>query len=1031
MRNALGDCDISTALRRQGDAIPPNVVDNKLESRLYVHGLLLRGTAMSGRCSFASPSILRSLRVKVERSVPSLLSVARARTKCSCSLRGIRENTGDKNVLARALAGDIPVHVRCGRTAVIHVDASEHTAIALCSRKSRITLSIARGLGDALVRAAKMVCPSPSGDKQCTGASKTIMNGKHNIAVEGEVSKMSYVLAVTGGANVAPAARDWLLRNGFALEFCVVDRASNAASKEVAESHQKSNRKISSVPASFSDGVVHSSTIETEFRIVSPYEPRGDQPAAIEALVKGLTGSSDSILRKSSHDVEDERLDGDSVTLSQVSAAKRRKPRRFMTLAGVTGSGKSFICANVIARLGKPALILAPNKILAAQLCDELRQYLPYNSVNYFVSYYSYFQPESYLPASDTFIAKSSAIDQDIDRLRHLATRSLVERNDVVVVASVSCIYGIGLPADYLRAAECFECGRFIIGGVATLSDRLKELRYTEIEGNQPVGRGEFYVAHISDDSSFVNIGPPWEKDGFCYRIRITTSCIDDLAIIDEVRHSSATNVDRIVLYPASHFVSPSDRLKTAMECIKREKDETVRQFMSEGKVLEAHRVDERVSADLDMLNRVGFCSGIENYTMHMSGRDRDEPPDTLLDFFPSNGEWILFVDESHVTVPQLGAMYNGNLARKKQLVRYGFRLPSAVENRPLSFNEFWEKIPQAVFLSATPGKFELENCLETTFGAEPSPGPCDIDRGVVEAVIRPTGIVDPSVEVVRTKGQMDHLMNHLARTVARGERALITTLTKKGAEDLAAYIEAQEPMAGILNRRLKANYLHSGIDAVGRMEILDAIKANFRSLDVEGNIPQPRNNSIIPDDITDQIDVLCGVNLLREGISLPCVSLVAVLDADKEGFLRSSTALIQTIGRAARNVNGHVILYGDRITAAMRYAVEETNRRRTIQAAHNSRFGVCPTTILSAAELKRRHVETLLDQIRREAQEKGITFRSGGKSFEKSVKGNVRYFDKEALKGFDHIELRARMDAAIKDEDFEMAAAVRDMLGL
>jgi excinuclease ABC subunit B len=510
------------------------------------------------------------------------------------------------------------------------------------------------------------------------------------------------------------------------------------------------------------------------------------------------------------------------------------------------------------------------------QQCDELRQYLPTNSINLFVSYYSHFTPESYLPSSDTYIAKSSAIDSDIDRLRHLATRSLVERNDCVVVASVSCIYGLGLPAEYLRAAACFEVGTFLPDGFDGLKDRLRLLRFVESDDNAEPGRGQFCVA-----GSFFDIGPPWEREGVLYRIELArdisaplttmnATVVVGVSIIDKFSTDGAGGapriVDSVVLYPSNHFVSSKERTEAAIIRIRAEKEVSVANLTADGKILEAQRLEERVSADLKMMSEVGFCSGIENYSAILTGRDlpgrEGEPPDTLLDFFPANGDWICFIDESHVTVPQLRAMYAGNRARKLQLVRHGFRLPSALENRPLTGDEFWTKVPRACFMSATPGQFERDNSGD--------------GDGVVEAVIRPTGVLDPLVEVVPSKGQVDHLVSELAATVAQGDRAIVTTLTKQGAEDLAAYLAAQPPVVGVLDRRLDVTYIHSGIDSVGRMEIIDAMRID-RHVSRSGN------------DDSGSIDVICGVNLLREGISLPSVSLVAILDADKEVWQEAS----------------------------------------------------------------------------------------------------------------------------------------------
>lgn len=962
-------------------------------------------------------------------------------------------SSGVDTLLGLALRGQAAVAARVGRTSAIYVSRKAddepdtatpiEAAVLLCTRKSLLSLPAAQ----KLVNRLRQVAPG---------------------------SNTQRLVALVGETKASKLAREWLEEAGIRLRMgCAVDHpvVANTATedgtgrtrrKPARKRRQARSQRLTSEQVD-PRGTVHDSPVheyaspyvprdpcecdsrtnastehaeqgsasalgslgsfrESPFQLNAPYEPAGSQPEAIESLVEGIQGD----------------------------CARGVAPRRFQTLAGITGCGKSFIAANAIARAGKPALVLAPNKILAAQLCDELRQYLPHNSVNYFVSYYSYYQPEAYLPSSDTFIEKSSSIDDNIDRLRHLATRSLVERKDVVVVASVSCIYGLGLPAEYLRSRLHIEMGSSIPGGIDGLCELMKELRYEAEDRDEHAGRAKFRVAN--DDS--LEIGPPWEKDGTFYRVVLDKeNVVQALDVVDTEGKSRIRSLHDVVLYPASHHATSRERLVAAMESIRAEKVATMRKLKNAGKVLEAQRLEERVEADLQMLDQVGFCSGVENYSMHLAGRSVGDPPDTLLDFFPADGDWTLYVDESHVTVPQLAAMHAGNLSRKEQLVRHGYRLPSAIENRPLNFAEFWAKVPQAVFMSATPGPFELKNSAHCG-------GP---NGGVVHAVIRPTGVLDPTVEIVPSRGQVDHLVRELATVVARGERAIVTTLTKKSAEDLAEYLATCPPVRGILDRKLVVTFLHSGIDSVGRMEILEAMK----SRQVVDTTPRSRSSSNASpageDDEIEPIDVICGVNLLREGISLPSVSLVAIMDADKEGFLRSTTALVQTMGRAARNQNGHVLLYADTITRSMALAMEETRRRRNLQIQYNTAMGQTASTVVAAGDRAQLHatasqpqadqVETLLEQVRRVALEddhaggsnvhrtNAVGRRSKSHAFDlmkrssdavKATEAEPRMKDApsvEVLEGCSAEQLIDFMAVAIRNEDFETAAVVRDRM--
>jgi excinuclease ABC subunit B len=584
------------------------------------------------------------------------------------------------------------------------------------------------------------------------------------------------------------------------------------------------------------------------FNINAAYKPTGDQPLAIDGLAAGVAR-------------------GD----------------RYQTLLGVTGSGKTFTMAQVIARAEKPALIMAHNKTLAAQLCNEFKEYLPDNAVEYFVSYYDYYQPEAYLPSSDTYIEKDSSINQEIDRLRHSATAALLSRRDVVIVASVSCIYGLGSPAEYLAKMVLLKEGEE--PGLEAVTRRLVDIQYSR--GDYDFGRGQFRLR-----GDVLEVHPPYEDT--VLRINFYGETVERIQRIDAMTGEVYDEMKHVAIYPATHFVTSPEAIDQALKDIQTELNQRIAELKKEGKELEAHRLLMRTRYDMEMLRETGYCSGIENYSRILDGRAPGEPPNTLLDFFPD--DFLCFIDESHNTVPQIGGMYKGDRSRKLTLVDYGFRLPSALDNRPLRFEEFLECVPQIVCVSATPGPWELNHSSQ-----------------LVEQVIRPTGLIDPEVEVRATEHQVDDLMNEVRQRVEARERVLITTLTKKMAEDLTDYL---------LEMGFKVRYLHSDIDTLQRIEIVRDLRLG-------------------------EFDVLVGVNLLREGLDLPEVTLVAIMDADKEGFLRGETALIQTIGRAARNIRGKVIMYADRMTGSMERAIGETNRRRSLQVAYNEEHGITPRTIV------------------------------------------------------------------------------------
>lgn len=585
------------------------------------------------------------------------------------------------------------------------------------------------------------------------------------------------------------------------------------------------------------------------FQLVAPYKPTGDQPQAIAKLVEGI-----------------------------------RSGYREQTMLGVTGSGKTFTMANIIAQVNRPTLVLAHNKTLAAQLCSEFREFFPHNAVEYFVSYYDYYQPEAYIASTDTYIEKDSAINDEIDKLRHSATSALCERRDVIIVASVSCIYSLGDPVDYRSMVLSLRPG--MVKKRDELLAKLVELQYERNDinfiRNKFRVRGDVVEIFTSGASETV------------IRVEFFGDEIDRISEIHPLTGELKGIVNHVAIYPASHYIVPPEKMQSAIQTLEEELRERVEYFKSEGKLLEAQRILQRTRYDIEMLQEIGVCKGVENYSRVLAGRPAGSTPYTLLDYFPK--DYLLFVDESHVMLPQVRGMFGGDFARKKSLVDYGFRLPSAYDNRPLNFDEFYDRVNQVVFVSATPGDFERQRSAQ-----------------IVEQVIRPTGLVDPEVIVKPVEGQIDDLMEEIRVRAGRGERVLVTTLTKKMAEDLSAFLE---------NNGVKIRYMHHDIDTMERMEIIRDLRLG-------------------------EFDVLVGINLLREGLDIPEVSLVAILDADKEGFLRSETSLIQTIGRAARNASGQVIMYADQVTPSMERAISETNRRRAIQMRYNEEHGITPKTII------------------------------------------------------------------------------------
>ncbi|MFG3053743.1 excinuclease ABC subunit UvrB [Kitasatospora sp. NPDC048239] len=670
------------------------------------------------------------------------------------------------------------------------------------------------------------------------------------------------------------------------------------------------------------------------FEVVSPFQPNGDQPAAIAELERRI-----------------------------------RAGEKDVVLLGATGTGKSATTAWMIEKLQRPTLVMAPNKTLAAQLANEFRELLPNNAVEYFVSYYDYYQPEAYVPQTDTYIEKDSSINEEVERLRHSATNSLLTRRDVIVVASVSCIYGLGTPQEYVDRMVRLKVGEEIDRDV--LLRRFVDIQYTR--NDVAFTRGTFRVR-----GDTIEIFPVYEE--LAVRIEMFGDEIEALYTLHPLTGEIISQDDSVHVFPASHYVAGPERMARAVNDIELELEQTLARMEKQGKLLEAQRLRMRTTYDLEMLRQIGTCSGVENYSMHFDGREPGSPPNTLLDYFPE--DFLLVIDESHVTVPQIGAMYEGDASRKRTLVEHGFRLPSAMDNRPLKWEEFLERIDQTVYLSATPGAYELSR-----------------GDGQVEQIIRPTGLIDPEVIVKPTEGQIDDLVHEVRKRVERDERVLVTTLTKKMAEDLTDYM---------LGLDIRVRYLHSDVDTLRRVELLRELRAG-------------------------RYDVLVGINLLREGLDLPEVSLVAILDADKEGFLRSGTSLIQTIGRAARNVSGQVHMYADRITPAMEKAIDETNRRREVQQAYNTKHGIDPQPL-------RKKIGDILDTLAREDVDTDELLSSGYRGAGGKEKGRGKApvpalgAERGSAKSLPAAELAEliqsmtdRMHAAATDLQFEVAARLRD----
>lgn len=643
-----------------------------------------------------------------------------------------------------------------------------------------------------------------------------------------------------------------------------------------------------------------------EFKLHSDYAPKGDQPEAIKKLSDGiLSGKKDQILR------------------------------------GVTGSGKTFTMANIIQNVQRPTLVLAHNKTLAYQLFTEFKEFFPENAVEYFVSYYDYYQPEAYVAATDTYIAKDSSINDEIDKMRHSATMALFERRDVIIVASVSCIYGLGDPIEYKKLVVSLRPGQEI--SPEEVMKKLIDVQY--VRNDVEFERGTFRAR-----GDILDIYPAG-FDQKAIRIEFFGDEIDQISEFDPLTGKAISKISHAYIYPASHYATTSEKTEKAIISIEKELEERIKEFESENKLLEAQRIEQRTKYDIEMLKEIGFCSGIENYSAHLSQRPRGSRPYTLIDYFPK--DFVLMVDESHVSIPQVGGMYEGDRSRKQNLVDFGFRLPSALDNRPLKFDEFEKLINQTVYVSATPGPYEMKK----THGE------------LVEQIIRPTGLLDPIVEVRPTENQIDDLIGEVHKTIAKGERVLVTTLTKKMAEDLTDYL---------MEQNIKVRYLHSDIKTIERSEIIRDLRLG-------------------------KFDVLVGINLLREGLDIPEVSLITILDADKEGFLRSETSLIQTIGRAARNSEGHVIMYGDTITGSMQRAIDETERRRKIQEEFNEKHGITPTTI-------KKNIGEII-QITKKAEEE-----------------EIEEFNREDIATI-LINMESEMYKAAEELDFERAARLRDQI--
>lgn len=656
-----------------------------------------------------------------------------------------------------------------------------------------------------------------------------------------------------------------------------------------------------------------------DFKIVSELRPTGDQPQAIDSLVEGL-----------------------------------EQGHTFQTLLGVTGSGKTFTMANVIEKVNRPTLVLAHNKTLAAQLYSEFQEFFPQNSVEYFVSYYDYYQPEAYVPRTDTFIEKDADINEEIDKLRHAATRALLTRRDVIIVASVSCIYGLGSPVEYAETVV-----RLRRGGSFRRDKVLRQLIDIQYDRNDmSLTRGTFRVR-----GDTIEVFPAYEE--IAVRVEFFGDDVDRIVDVDPLTGEILAERDDIDIYPAKHFVTTSEKLAVAIRDIQQELEERLKELEDQGKILEAARLRQRTNYDLEMMQEAGYCSGIENYSMHLSRRKPGEQPSTLMDYFPD--DFLLFVDESHMSLPQVRGMHAGDRARKDVLVEHGFRLPSARDNRPLTFAEFEQMLHQVIFVSATPGPYEAEHAAQT-----------------VQQVIRPTGLIDPAISVRPTKAQIDDLLGEINQRVGRGERVLVTTLTKRMAEDLADYLKE----SGV-----RTHYLHSEIDTMERIEILRDLRLGV-------------------------YDVVVGINLLREGLDLPEVSLVAILDADKEGYLRSEGSLIQTIGRAARHVDGQVIMYADTMTRSMRAAIDETYRRRAIQVAHNDQHNITPRGIV-------KEIRDLTERVRQVAEEQAeyrVAANGGSKA------GIIAELPRDQLVRMIK-DLESQMKASARNLEFEKAALLRDQI--
>ena len=652
--------------------------------------------------------------------------------------------------------------------------------------------------------------------------------------------------------------------------------------------------------------------IDNKFKVVSPFKPDGDQPAAIEKLAEGI-----------------------------------KKNLKHQILLGVTGSGKTFTIANVIQKVQKPTLILAPNKTLAAQLCAEFREFFPHNAVEYFVSYYDYYQPEAYVPSKDLYIEKDSSINEEIDRLRHSATHSILTRRDTIVVASVSCIYGLGLPEEYFKGHIFLKKGLKLERDA--LIQKLISVQYQRNDVEQ--GRGLFRVK-----GDVVDIMPSYERH--LVRVSFFGDEIESLSEIHPVTGKIIHKTDNVSIYPATHYVTSPDRMETAFQNIENEMKNQVIEFTQKNKLIEAQRIEQRTKFDMEMMKELGYCSGIENYSRHLDGRMPGDPPGTLIDFFPK--DFLMVIDESHIAVPQIGGMYGGDRSRKQSLVDYGFRLPSALDNRPLSFKEFEGKVNQLIYVSATPGPYELEKSKQE--GNE-----------IVEQIIRPTRLVDPQISIRPMKNQIEDLMSEIKNRINKNERVLVTTLTKKMAENLNEYL---------IKNQVKTAYIHSDVATLDRLDILRDLRLG-------------------------KYDVLVGINLLREGLDLPEVSLVAIMDADKEGFLRADRSLIQMFGRAARNSEGLVILYADNITGSMQRAIDETNRRRKIQQDYNTKHGYTPETIKKAVK-----------DIRKRDDEQNLV----------KLTNKLKKVKPEDMPGV-LADLQKQMQEASENLEFEKAIVIRDQI--